>query len=100
MGEPPLNVLRSAELKRRGIAAVEEALRAGPVHLLKRNRPAAVVLSANDYQRLQRSEAQPGIGPAPPAWSGCWSCPWRRPAEAAKPSMPTSTNNATGDRLP
>lgn len=32
-------MLRSAELKRRGIAAVEEALRAAPVHLLKRNRP-------------------------------------------------------------
>jgi hypothetical protein len=45
MGEQPLNVLRSAELKRRGIAAVEDALRAGPVYLLIRNRPAAVVLS-------------------------------------------------------
>jgi hypothetical protein len=31
MGEQSLNVLRSAELKRRGIAAVEDALRAGPV---------------------------------------------------------------------
>lgn len=41
MGEPPLNVLRSAELKRRGIAAVEEVLRPGPVHLIKRNRPAS-----------------------------------------------------------
>ncbi|MFN9619067.1 MAG: hypothetical protein ACK55X_05065 [Synechococcaceae cyanobacterium] len=30
MGEPALSVLRSAELKRRGIAAVEEALRASP----------------------------------------------------------------------
>jgi hypothetical protein len=45
MGEQPLNVLRSAELKRRSIAAVEDALRAGPVYLLIRNRPAAVVLS-------------------------------------------------------
>jgi prevent-host-death family protein len=69
MGEPPLNVLRSAELKRRGIAAVEDALRAGPVHLLKRNRPAAVVLSADDYQRLQRSAAQPTTaGPSCLEW--------------------------------
>jgi len=69
MGEPPLNVLRSAELKQRGIAAVEEALRAGPVHLLKRNRPAAVVLSADDYQRLQRSAAQPDTaGPSCLEW--------------------------------
>jgi PHD/YefM family antitoxin component YafN of YafNO toxin-antitoxin module len=49
MGEPPLNVLRSAELKR--------------------NRPAAVVLSANDYQRLQRSAAQPDrSGPSCLEW--------------------------------
>jgi prevent-host-death family protein len=69
MGEPPLNVLRSAELKRRGIAAVEEALRAGPVHLLKRNRPAAVVLSAHDYQRLQHSADQPETaGPSCLEW--------------------------------
>jgi prevent-host-death family protein len=48
---------------------VEEALRAGPVHLLKRNRPAAVVLSADDYQRLQRSAAQPDpAGPSCLAW--------------------------------
>jgi len=31
MGEQPFNVLRSAELKRRGIAAVKDDLRAGPV---------------------------------------------------------------------
>ena len=69
MGELPLNVLRSAELKRRGIAAVEEALRAGPVHLLKRNRPSAVVLSAEDYQRLQRSASAPApAGPTCLEW--------------------------------
>jgi hypothetical protein len=59
MADQPLNVLRSAELKRRGIAAVEEALRAGPVHLLKRNRPAAVVLSEADYNRLRRQADRP-----------------------------------------
>ena len=57
MADQPLNVLRSAELKRRGIAAVEEALRAGPVHLLKRNTPAAVVLSEAEYNRLRRHAA-------------------------------------------
>jgi len=59
MADQPLNVLRSAELKRRGIAAVEEALRAGPVHLLKRNSPAAVVLSEADYNRLRRQADRP-----------------------------------------
>jgi hypothetical protein len=59
MADQPLNVLRSAELKRRGIAAVEEALRAGPVHLLKRNSPAAVVLSEGEYNRLRRQAKRP-----------------------------------------
>ena len=59
MADQPLNVLRSAELKRRGIAAVEEALRSGPVHLLKRNSPTAVVPSAADYKRLRRQADQP-----------------------------------------
>lgn len=69
MGKQPLNVLRSAELKRRGIVAVEEALRAGPVYLLKRNRPAAVVLSADAYRDLQRSAAQPvTAGPSCLEW--------------------------------
>ncbi len=37
------NVLTAAELKRRGMVAIEEGLRAGPLHILKRNKPAAVV---------------------------------------------------------
>ena len=46
------NTLTIAELKRRGMAAIEDALRRGPVHIVKRNKPAAVVLSEDDYQRL------------------------------------------------
>lgn len=66
MADQPLNVLRSAELKRRGIAAVEQALQAGPVHLLKRNSPTAVVLSEADYNRLMRLAARPA-----PSESSC-----------------------------
>ena len=47
------NVLTSAELKRRGIAAIEQALQHGPVYLLKRNRSAAVVVSEQHYRQLQ-----------------------------------------------
>ena len=47
------NVLASAELKRRGIAAIEQALEHGPVHLIKRNQAAAVVLSEQHYRQLQ-----------------------------------------------
>jgi prevent-host-death family protein len=47
-----MNTLTVAELKRRGMAAIEDGLRRGPVHIVKRNRPAAVVLSEDDYLRL------------------------------------------------
>ena len=47
-----MNVLTNEQLKRRGIAAVEEALRKGPVHLVKRNLPAGVVVSEVEYSRL------------------------------------------------
>ncbi|MFA7503666.1 MAG: hypothetical protein WCZ28_03110 [Burkholderiaceae bacterium] len=58
------NTLTAAEIKRRGMAAIEEGLQRGPVHILKRNRPAAVVLSEEEYQRLaggQPRQAGPGM---------------------------------------
>jgi prevent-host-death family protein len=55
------NILTVAELKRRGMAAIEDGLRRGPVHIVKRNRPAAVVLSEAEYQRLAQGRmAVPG----------------------------------------
>lgn len=58
----PANVLTSAELKRRGISAIELALQHGPVHLLKHNHCVAVVLSEQHFRDLQRRAAQ---APAP-----------------------------------
>lgn len=55
------NVLTSAELKRRGIAAIEDALQRGPVQLLKRNHTAAVVLSEQHYRQLQQRAVQPPV---------------------------------------
>ena len=52
-----MNTLTAAELKRRGMAAIEEGLRHGPVHLMKRNKPSAVVLSEEDYARLAQAKA-------------------------------------------
>ena len=40
------------EIKRRGISAVDEALRSGPVHLIKSNHPAYVVMSEQVYQEM------------------------------------------------
>lgn len=46
------NVISAQELKRRGISAVDSALRKGPVHVIRRNRPSYVILSEEGYQRL------------------------------------------------
>jgi len=46
------NVISAQELKRRGIGAVDDALRDGPVHVIRRNRPSYVILSEAQYQRL------------------------------------------------
>lgn len=46
------NTLTAGELKRRGLAAIEEKLRLGPVHVIKRNRPAVVVLSEEEFAEL------------------------------------------------
>jgi PHD/YefM family antitoxin component YafN of YafNO toxin-antitoxin module len=46
------NTVTVAEIKRRGMAAIEDGLRRGPVHIVKRNQLAAVVLSEDEYQRL------------------------------------------------
>lgn len=43
-----MNTLTVAEFKRRGMAAIEDGLRRGPVHIVKLNK-AAVVLSEDDY---------------------------------------------------
>ena len=52
-----MNTLTVAELKRRGMAAIEDGLRRGPLHIVKRNRPSAVVLSEDDYSRLAHGKA-------------------------------------------
>lgn len=46
------NVISAQELKRRGISAVDSALRSGPVHVIRRNRPSYVILSEAQYRRL------------------------------------------------
>lgn len=50
------NTLTAAMLKRRGMAAIEEGLRNGPIHIMKRNKPAVVVLSEDEYLRLTGSQ--------------------------------------------
>ena len=58
------NALTSAELKRRGIAAIEQALQHAPVHLLRRNRSAAVVLSEQQDRQLQLQASRAPVSEA------------------------------------
>jgi len=53
------HTIAASELKRRGISAVDEAIKLGPVHVIRYNRPRYVILSEEDYQRLA-VEQQPG----------------------------------------
>lgn len=46
------NTVTVGEIKRRGMAVIEEGLRQGPLHIIKRNKSAAVILSEEDFQRL------------------------------------------------
>ena len=63
-----MNSLTAAELKRRGMAGIEEGLRRGPVHLVKRNKPSAVVLSAEDYARLSNTGSSTPVGMTAIQW--------------------------------
>ena len=63
-----MNTLTVAELKRRGMAAIEEGLRQGPLHIVKRNRLSAVVLSEDEYQRLAHGKAARPAGMTAVQW--------------------------------
>lgn len=47
-----MNVITLAQIKRSGFAALDAALAHGPVHVMKRNRPSAVLLRTADYEDL------------------------------------------------
>jgi len=50
-----MNRVTVAQIKRGGFAVLDAALVHGPVHLMKRNRPSAVLLSEADYSALSAS---------------------------------------------
>ena len=47
-----MRTIPATEIKRRGISAVDGVKGAGPVHVIKNNRPAYVVMSETDYEAL------------------------------------------------
>jgi PHD/YefM family antitoxin component YafN of YafNO toxin-antitoxin module len=51
-----MKTVAAQEIKRKGISAVDEALKEGPVHIIKNNQPRYVVLSEARYHELIESE--------------------------------------------
>jgi PHD/YefM family antitoxin component YafN of YafNO toxin-antitoxin module len=52
-----VNIVAAQEIKRRGMCAVDEALKRGPVHVVRNNRAAYVVLSPEEFDELERTAA-------------------------------------------
>jgi PHD/YefM family antitoxin component YafN of YafNO toxin-antitoxin module len=42
----------AAEIRRRGLSAVDKVLKLGPVHVLKDNEPAYVIMAEEQYRQL------------------------------------------------
>jgi len=47
-----MHTIPAEEIKRRGISALDEMLKEGPVQVIKNNRPRYVVMTEEDYARL------------------------------------------------
>ena len=56
-----MNAVAAQDIKKRGISAVDEALKEGPVHVIKNNQPQYVVLSEQRYRELIEAEDEASI---------------------------------------
>ena len=56
-----MNAIACQEIKKKGISAVDEALKEGPVHVIKNNQPRYVVLSEERYRDLVDAEEEAHI---------------------------------------
>ncbi len=53
-----MKTIAAQDIKRRGISAVDEAIKEGPVHVIKNNQPQYVVLSEERYRQLVEAEEE------------------------------------------
>ena len=53
-----MNSIPAQEIKRRGIAVVDELIAKGDVHVIRNNQPQYVVLSEERYQELMVAEQE------------------------------------------
>jgi PHD/YefM family antitoxin component YafN of YafNO toxin-antitoxin module len=56
-----MNAIAAQDIKRKGISAVDEALKEGPVHVIKNNQPQYVVLTETRYRELIEAEDEAHI---------------------------------------
>ena len=53
-----LNTIPAQEIKRRGIAAVDDLIVKGPVHVIRNNKPEFVIMSQQRYADLLKAETE------------------------------------------
>jgi PHD/YefM family antitoxin component YafN of YafNO toxin-antitoxin module len=53
-----MNTIPAQEIKRRGIAAVDNLIETGDVHIIKNNQPRYVVLSEERYRELIETQKE------------------------------------------
>jgi hypothetical protein len=53
-----MRTIPAREIKRRGICAVDEALKEGPVHVIKNDRPCYVIMDEAHYQELVEAQEE------------------------------------------
>lgn len=53
-----MNSIPAQEIKRRGIAAVDDLIAEGDLHVIRNNRPQYVVVSEERYQELMAAERE------------------------------------------
>ena len=51
-----MRTIAAREIKRRGISAVDEALRDGPVHVIRNDEPAYVILSGQQFDEIMADQ--------------------------------------------
>jgi hypothetical protein len=77
--EYAMNSIPASEVKRRGVAALEEAAKSGPVHVIRNNRPTGVYMSEQEYARLVAGSRAPA-----PSGASAWELILARPYEGAR----------------
>ncbi len=58
-----MKTVSAQEIKKKGITAVDKALKEGPVCITRDNKPCYVVLSEKQYSKLVRAEGAKSVKP-------------------------------------